>query len=463
MALPSDTLAVPVEAPAPVDTPRRHVAVVDGLLIVAGLGILGVGQAHSIWGDADHRYDALTALLADQRLLDNPYSLVGPLFATPLWLIGRLVGEARGWTSMFNVLLFQGAILALYVLLRGRMAPALLRRFLLLLVGGSLIAAHTQTFYGEVFTMVAVGVGIVVATVPGPGRLRRGAGWLGVVLGAANTPASFVGLGLVGADRTLRRRRLRYALPVLAGLALIMVEAWARRGSPFASGYGHEVIAVTPMPYSGVPGWSYPVVFGLLAIIFSFGRGLIFFMPGLVLPVARRLRAQSPELAEVYRLWMLFLAGLVLVYAPWWAWHGGIFFGPRFFLIAILPASLALAVWLSDADAGPLANLVTLGVLALSVWVAADALFFAQVYPDTCYGDNFALESFCHFTPEFSALWYPFLLKPRLTGVQLVESGYYLLVFGWLAAPVVARLGRQTRDRLAGAARPLLRPDAWRL
>jgi hypothetical protein len=49
----------------------------------------------------------------------------------------------------------------------------------------------------------------------------------------------------------------------------------------------------------------------------------------------------------------------------------------------------------------------------------------------------------CHFTPEFSSLWYPFVNKPTLNGWQLAILGYYGLTLIWLAAPLIARMARQ--------------------
>src|SRR6185437_9984369 len=97
-----------------------------------------------------------------------------------------------------------------------------------------------------------------------------------------------------------------------------------------------------------------------------------FFTPGLFLPVRRYLLAQGnengPRLYTLYLLWLAFVGGMLLVYAHWWAWYGGWFWGPRFFLFASLPAALALAVRLHARNAGLGANLLTLGALALSFW-----------------------------------------------------------------------------------------------
>ena len=104
------------------------------------------------------------------------------------------------------------------------------------------------------------------------------------------------------------------------------------------------------MPYSGLPGFSYPFLFGLLAILFSFGKGLVFFTPGLFLPLKERLRALGERGSALWRLhtsWLLFTASLVLIYASWWDRSGDWFWGPRFFLFASVPASFALALWAS--------------------------------------------------------------------------------------------------------------------
>src|SRR4029078_4990998 len=47
-----------------------------------------------------------------------------------------------------------------------------------------------------------------------------------------------------------------------------------------------------------------------------------------------------------------FLAGLILVYARWWAWYGGWGWGPRFLLYAGVPSALGLAIVLGGAVRG---------------------------------------------------------------------------------------------------------------
>ncbi|ROT31608.1 hypothetical protein [Micromonospora sp. HM5-17] len=469
-------------APTPTGrTGGRVAALVESTLIGIGLALLAVTPRPAMMGDGLARYQALLQLLDQRQWSQVPYSLIGPLFAAPLEWLGRWLGDPRHVVAQYNLVLFVLGLAALHGLLRDRMDAALLRRFLLFLVAGSMIAAHVQDFYGEVFTMVTVGVGLLAATLPGTGRWTRSAGWVAVVLGVANTPATLAGLGLVAGLLCLRTRRLRYLLVPLAALALVMGEAWLRFDDPLHSSYAGSSGGRTVMPYSGEPGFSYPFPLGVVAILFSFGKGLLWFTPGLFLPLRRRVReaegtpdrarpvasgpggcAEPVDVWSIWLLWTVFVAGLVLVYAPWWSWYGGLYWGPRFFLLAILPASLALAVCVRAERAGPWANLGTLAAVLLSVWGAANSLVYGQVRPRICYDNNWYLEALCHFTPEYSPLWAPLVETPTLTGLQRVTLACYALVLLWFAVPLLGRIARQ-----AGAAVRDRHPDllvwrAWR-
>lgn len=416
----------------------KPAAVVETALIVIGVGLLAFGQQQQLGGDGLARWEAVRLLFEHGRISDTLYSLIGPFFSFPLWAIGTMVGALDPVLRYYNVTLFALSLVALYLLLRRWVEAELVRRFLLLMVAGSMIAPHVRNFYGEVFTLVAVGVGLV-AVVSG----FKKSGWVAVVLGAANTPASLVGLGLVSAGESLRFKRLRLLLPVIIGAVIVAAEIGLRRG--FDAEYTNNVpIAKTVMPYSGLDGFSYPFFFGLLAILFSFGKGLVFYLPGLLLPVWRSLTGQ---LQRLYLLWVLFLAGLVLAYAPWWSWYGGDYWGPRFFVIGILPASLALAVALRF-PRGLLFNFATLAVLVLSIWIGADSLVLGSYFPPECFIGYYQYAYVCHFTLEFSELWYPFVRPPALTTGQLFEFVYYSLAFIWLAVPLVAQIIDQITERM---------------
>ncbi|GIJ12505.1 hypothetical protein ACFFMR_02650 [Micromonospora andamanensis] len=415
-----------------------------------GLAVLLITQEHRLMGDGLARYQALIDLLGHQRMPDTAYSMIGPLFAAPLWILSQYTGNTEGLLGNYNPLLFCLMLGAFYLMLRRHVDAGLLRRFLLILTTGSMIAPHLADFYGETFTMSTVGVGLLALALRRPPKGIRAGAWALIVLGVANTPASIVGLAFVACLESVRRRRIGPMVSLFAAVALIVGESWLRRGGPFVTGYTDNHGAETIMPYSGHSGFSYPFTLGLLAIVFSFGKGLLWFTPGLFLPVRRRLSAASKtgsaiDLGYAWLLWTTFTVGLVVIYARWWAWYGGMYWGPRFFLIAILPAALGLAVWLGDPRASPIRTVITLGLLAVSVWVASNGLAFGDLWAWTCYQDGYRLEALCHFTPEFSPLWYPLVARPDLSPSQQLQLMLHAAVLLWLAAPLVTRLAQYAR------------------
>ena len=258
-------------------------------------------------------------------------------------------------------------------------------------------------------------------------------------------------------------RKLVLTIALLAALALIVVESWLRRGSALNDGYQNNSGIHTPMPFSGMPGFSYPLLLGLLAILLSFGKGLIFFTPGLFLPMRRRigeLWGVGSPIWAMYSLWLCFVAGLILVYAKWWAWYGGWFWGPRFFLFACIPASFALAVWTQRPSARLSLNLLALATLALSVWVGINGAVFNQAGLSLCTDHHYLLEAYCHFTPDYSALWRPLVnlylvgLGPRFASIYALTPGavafgvYALLVGVYLSLPLLGAIWAQLRAAL---------------
>lgn len=434
-------------------------AVFETCLIALGPIANFVLLPHNIYHyDSWVRFTAISQLIQQGTLSNIKYSLIGPLFSIPVWYLSKLYQTPMWWIERYNTFVFALGLLMLYWLLRNRIDRTLLRTFLLLLSAASMFPNHLTTYYGEVFTAVCVAVGLVAAVVaPAIGSIGA---WGLVVLGVANTPVSLIGLGLVVLRRAWAKKRLRYAAAFVAAGLLIGGEAWLRRGSPFSNGYVGDASDHTVMPYSGEPGFSYPAFFGILSIFLSFGKGLIFFTPGLFLPVRRRIlalcRAGSDTMLSIYGLWISFVVGLVLAYMSWWAWYGGWFWGPRFFLFAAIPASFALALWLRQREQSLFANLLTLVVLLLSCWVGLDGAIFGQQAMGVCQMNNYQYEMLCYYTPEFSALWRPFVVWDT-SGLRytlavehvnhhiMLYAAYVLVVLLYLATPLVLRILRQVR------------------
>lgn len=419
-------------------------------LIIAGILLSTLQLPHRTANDGEIRYHDLLRFLSSHSLFqpDSRYSIIGPLFSIPLLWIGEQLGNSGAWICFYNVTLFSLCLLLSYCLLRNYVDRALLRKFFLVLIYCSMFVAHLSFYYGEVFTALCVGFGVLIA-------FRRSTSlgsWVAVVLGVANTPATLMGLGLLVLKSMCDRKRLRYLFVFIAAILCILMENWLRRGSFFNNGYSGDHGIKTAMPYSGRPGFSYPFFLGLLSILFSFGDGLLFFVPGLLLPIRKTLvhwpQDQKMNISQVYTLWIYFVIGLILVYAKWWAWNGAVFWGPRFFLFASIPASFALAVRLmcyKEASLG--INLLTLVVFCLSAWVSVDGAVFQWfvTYTPICIAHTFAWNLLCWYTPEYSPLWLPFVVHYQLGSLEnfLIFS---LLVAAYMIAPLFIHLLKQIWD-----------------
>lgn len=441
-------------------------------MIVGALLLNRLLLPYTLAGDGARRYAALTQLLSGHGVPTIKYSLIGPIFAAPLWYLGRLAGNSAPWVETFSLLVFGGGLLALYLLLRREVEPRLLRAFLLLLTLASMVPYHLTQFYGEVFTAAPLAVGLGMVALRRRGKVTALAL---AALAVANTPATIVGLAVAMVKRIWDTRRLRYALAVVAAVVFVLMESLLRRGTALNDGYLSDSGGHTLMPFAGIPGFSYPLLFGLLAVLFSFGKGLVFFIPGLFLPVRRRIAAlwgPNSRIWSLYTLWLGVVVGLVLVYSKWWAWYGGWFWGPRFFLFACFPAAFALALWTQRPSKRLWVNLLALLALGLSVWVGINGAVFNQSDLKLCTVDQYEYESLCHFTPDYSALWRPlvnlYLYGPgakfaSVSGLTptTVAFGLYALAVGvYLAVPLLraiwaqgSALARAQAPRLAGLAR----------
>jgi hypothetical protein len=122
---------------------------------------------------------------------------------------------------------------------------------------------------------------------------------------------------------SLLRHAVAFGLPLLVWAAIICGYNYARFGHPLTTGYLPE------------ESFSAPWLTGILGLLLSPGRGLLFFCPVLIacLPAAAPfVRRHRLEAIFVYLISVVY----VLLYGKWFMWHGGFAWGPRF-LVPILP------------------------------------------------------------------------------------------------------------------------------
>jgi hypothetical protein len=429
---------------------QRWQRIAEWTLLILGV-VVYIELPHTIDGDAGVRYESLSRLVERHELSNARYSIVQELASIPLYAVGNHYHAAFAFVERFNLLVFFGGLIALYCLLRDSLDPDVLRRFILLLIAGTMFPYHTTNYYGEIFTAVAVACGLALFA-----RGRFGPGTVSAVVGVVNSPATLGGLLLASAYNAWRTKRwLRWAVPVVAAAVLIAAESWIRRGSPLRGGYEGDAGARTVLPFSSRPGFSYPLILGVLSETLSFGKGIAFFAPGLLLIFARRDRF-APEVESFFRASGFFLCGMILVYAKWWSWYGGWYWGPRFLLFAGFPASLLLAYHLASDRDRTSVRVLTLALLFLSVWVGANGAVFRQDDQGICQANNYALESLCWYTPEFSPLVLPFIHHRGLHLRERLTLAYFAAVGLCLAIPTVQRLfGGIPERRLVTATAPL--------
>jgi hypothetical protein len=409
------------------DIPNR----VLWVLLALGLLVLFFVLPHRVEGDGSLRFDALQGWLDGRGIPDTKYPLVGSIPAIPLMLLGHLGPSSDWWVSRYNVIVFAAGLGALYVLLRGRLPNDVLATFLLLLGTTAMLPSSLTGFGAETFSAMTVGAGLAAWSA---GRWKTGAALLAV--GVANLPASFVGLALAMCWWAWRMKQIRALVPLVLGAGLWLVESTVRRKSALSTGYENDHGFQTLLPYSGLPGFSYPTFFGVLSLLFSFGKGLLFFAPGLWLVFGRGLDALR-SVSQVLVLWMLYLAGMVLVYGSWWAWYGGFTWGPRFLTFASLPAALLLAAQVRRPPRTLLVQTVVLAALLLSVWVGIDGEAFGRFAQDPCTANHYSLESLCWYVPEFSVLWTPFVFHAHLSWEDLLLIAYAVGVTIYVAYPLL--------------------------
>ncbi len=425
-------------------TARAHdTALAENVLIGLGLVVLFFLLPHHLAGDDVARFQDVEQLRAHGSLSGSRYSIIVPAISLPVVALGTLVQSPEWWATRFNVIAFGiGAVLVLR-LLRDRVDGHVLRRCVLVLMFSSMLTYHLRTYNTEVASAVLVTVGLALLATRRPKR-----GWALIVVAVANVPGTLGALVLIAAAETLRTRRLRFLTPIAAAGALIMAEAWLRRGGPFTSGY------------EGDPGFTHSLVLGTVVILFSFGRGLLFFAPGLFLWLSARTRGLARDCAWSVVLMLLYVTGLVIVYAKWWAWYGGVAWGPRFFLFAAVPASLAIALRLGRESRSAAADAATLLVLAVSAWVASCGALadWDHAEPPACTDHGYALEYLCWYHPDYSSLWQPIVALHPVSAATALVVAYTGVVLAYLAWPLVANVARSC----GGLAARTFRPTEWR-
>lgn len=371
------------------------------LLVLTAAAFMTRMPTHASYDDETRRQAVLA--LVDGHWSTMKYSMVMPLLAVVPYRLAQAVGQGDFFLRHFN--LFVWAAWSLLVgwrlsLLRGtRFAAAVVT-----LSSVSMLAAYLTTFNAEALSLMMMSAGLFLLLDAG-GRGARAAGVMLTALGAAVVPVQVVGLALVGLVRLVRRRDPWILAAAVMAVAAGVVDVAVTQHQFGFTKYSVEGTTFEVLPWGAVHNFGYPFVFGLLAVLFSFGRGLVWYMPSLFLADSRR---PNDPVDEWRRVLTVLVAVMVPIYARWWSWYGGVSFGPRFFLLGVVPAAVVLCDRLR-ARGSLRAWGVGVAVAAFTGWIAIAGAVY-HVTPaamQRCTADSYRLEVLCWHTPEYSSLFAP--------------------------------------------------------
>ena len=398
--------------------------------IFLGLFLLYKCLHPAIDGDGVDRLNDLLALINGQSPTSK-FSTIHAILSAPFYWVGSFFEKAQLTTAWFNTVIFCLLLLFLVRAMPNRTMQFFVAIFMLT---ASMFPNHIMTYYGETLTACAITLGIIA--------LLKERLFLAVILlgiGVVQTPATLPALFLTLIFLALKLHKPLYLLILLIPTSAIMLENYFKFGAIFASPY---LIAdqgtVTILPYSGKAGFSYPFVLGFISILFSFGKGLLFFIPAIFLrPFFKPHTSAEHKLFLLIDALLVFVFGMILIYANWWSWYGGFFWGPRFFLLACIPASLLLAYGVCLADLSLKARWVLMASILWSFWVCIQGFLFSVRDLASCLDNNAALQFLCWYTPEFSPLFRQWIVGfPKINYYQtlyiLWDSISVLFSIWWL-------------------------------
>jgi hypothetical protein len=389
-------------------------------------------------GDDPARYQA-AAELAHGRWPTSKYSLIQPLVMAPVYRLASMTGSPQQATMMFfGVFSTTIALLLLANLIRRHRSA----RFVEIMLGAmccSMLSSYALGANAEVLSALWLSVGLA-SGLNGNTKWGRHVGWVVAVLATANIPTMVAGAGLFGLWLAWRRKQWRFLLfPMFCALTVIAESSFAV--GHFAIGkYASEGWSSDLLPFGHLKSFQHPLFFGLLGILFSFGRGLIFYMPTLFI----RHKQSDDPISEWAGGLRVFVCALIPVYAKWWGWNAGITFGPRFFMLAVIPGAFAVASVLTSAQASRLHRNVTITAVALSAWVGVCGVTWdiTTVVRDMAVRDQFRYEPLAWFFPHYSTIFSPLWEFPAIDAKAVLFLAFSLV-------SVVRMCGQQLREEAA--------------
>lgn len=373
------------------------------IVVVAVAALMVWLPAHPSFDDNRRRLAALD--LAAGRWHTVKYSLVMPMLAVLPYRIGRALGMGSFLLDHFVTI----AWVPWSLWVGSRLTRLRGSRFgigVVVLATGSMFTAFVTSFNAEALAMMIVSAGILLI-VDARSRAEKITGVAIAAIGIAIIPVQVVACGVAAVMLWWRRRNSALLISCVLAAALMVADASITAGHLSLSKYGTDpgdAATFQLLPWGPIVGFGYPLLFGLVGILFSLGRGLLWYQPGFFR------RAPEPDDPVAQWRWCLTVMVVVMIpiYAKWWAWYGGVTFGPRYFLLGVVPAATALCTQLQVGRS----LRVWLGAVVLTLWTAWVAVVGAAFYPTKradlmCRLEDFRYEPLCWYSGEYSSLLSP--------------------------------------------------------
>lgn len=321
--------------------------------LVTGLGLalaaIALGLLLSPWRSNVYDVDVM-AQVTDSMLtkgtfrvpvdgFNGPYSTYGLgmslVFALPYWIALHLHRDPMSWLMASNVFVFAVTVAAMFGLSLGCGATRRQAAVTSFLVGfGTLLFPYAMTGFSELGVALGVAVGLAALTLAGryplaaPTAVGAAAG-LTVLMRIDSlllvAPILLAGAWLLGGRRGWPV--LGYAAGIMPWLCAVGAYNAIRFGAPWDLGY------------AGYTSFDHPLVRGLYGLILSPTAGLLWYVP-LVVVAALGLPSAWRRLPVLTTVALALLLIRLPFYATFWAWSGGVAWGPRY----LVPAMPALAV-----------------------------------------------------------------------------------------------------------------------
>lgn len=329
------------------------------------------------------RWEALKTLMEEHRLTADKYTILQPLFASPLYAAGDFAFRIKASLSTkkadvlkdderikfikkvvqrFNKLVILCIVIWFYQTLQ-KLSNLTVKQATLgtiLLIWGSFLIPHAQDFYSEslwsYFSLLALWLlsGFWRKTRKSINLIEMLVCILTIALSIPLNPSFmvvFIGLLLLTfsyrifySDRAhsmrvqtifMRPDTVAITIALMVGGFFCLLENYIRRGQLADFGYASE-------------GFTTPIIHGFLGQLISPTRGIIFFIPAFFWGVAF-LSIHLKTRRDIFlNLTMLYSLLLLLTYSKWHTWHGAWYWGPRFLLPLSVIGILYLVLYFKE-------------------------------------------------------------------------------------------------------------------